>query len=177
MKHALTLLIVLSLFVTCQAQGALGITDLETRVLANADGRWFGRATVEQTVEGLIVLCYREASKHTGSDGVIHVRFSKDGGKSWSRPDHTLDGSPISGFPVSFEEDDAFEPYVYLAPNGRLILHVWRTTGRDHRRGKGTWQTDSMDNGRTWSKLRQVDFIGIEHDDRFRLKNQKDNQP
>ena len=166
LKHVFGLLIVLSLFVTCHAQDALKITGLETRVLAKADGRWFGRATVEQTVDGTIVLCYREAAKHTGSDGVIHVRFSKDGGHTWSAPDHTVDNSPIAGFPVSFEEDDAFEPYLYLAPNGRLILHVWRTTGRDHRLGKGTWQRDSSDNGRTWSKLRQVDFVGIEHDDR-----------
>ncbi len=166
LKHVFTLLIVLSPFVTCHAQDALTITGLETRVLAKANGRWFGRATVEQTVDGTIVLCYREASKHTGSDGVIHVRFSQDGGHTWSAPDHTVDNSPIAGFPVSFEDDDAFEPYLYLAPNGRLILHVWRTTGRDHRLGKGTWQRDSSDNGRTWSKLRQVDFIGIEHDDR-----------
>ena len=166
LKHVFTLLIVLSLFVTCHAQDALTITSLETRVLAKDDGRWFGRATVEQTVDGTIVLCYREASKHTGSDGVIHVRFSKDGGRTWSAPDHTVDNSPIAGFPVSFEGDDAFEPYLYLAPSRRLILHVWRTTGRDHRLGKGTWQTDSSDCGRTWSKLRQVDFVGIEHDDR-----------
>ena len=160
------LLVALSPCPSSDAEEELAITDLETRVLAKAEGRWFGRATVERTVDGRIVLCYREASKHTGSDGVIHVRFSKDGGKSWSRPDHTLDGSPIAGFPVSFEEDDAFEPYLYVAPNGRIILHVWRTTRRNHRLGKGTWQTDSSDNGRTWSTLRQVDFIGIEHDDR-----------
>ena len=56
----------------------LEIADLETRVIAKADGRWFGRATVERTAEGTLVLCYRGASRHTGADGVIHVRFSSD---------------------------------------------------------------------------------------------------
>jgi hypothetical protein len=37
MKHTLTLYIVLSLFVTCHAQDALKITDLETRVLGATD--------------------------------------------------------------------------------------------------------------------------------------------
>ena len=143
----------------------LQITDIETRVVAKAEGRWFGRATVERTAEGTLVLCYRGASKHTGSDGVIHMRFSSDGGQNWSEADHGLDGSPIAGFPISFDGDDAFEPYLYVAPDGRIILHIWRTTGRNHREGKGTWQTDSADGGQTWSKLRQVDFVGIENDD------------
>ena len=134
----------------------LEISDLETRVVAKADGRWFGRATVERTAEGTLVLCYRGASRHTGSDGVIHVRFSSDGGQNWSNADHATDGSPIAGFPISFEGDDAFEPYLYAAPNGKVILHVWRTTGPNHREGKGTWQTDSADGGQTWSKLRTL---------------------
>jgi photosystem II stability/assembly factor-like uncharacterized protein len=161
------LFVVIMLFAFSQTIVAqnVEITDLETRVIERAKGRWFGRATVEQTADGTLVLCYRGASRHTGSDGVIHVRFSKDGGQSWSRPDRTLDNTPISGFPISFGDDDAFEPYLYGAPDGRIILHVWRTEGLNHRQGKGTWQTHSSDNGRSWTELRQVDFDGISNDD------------
>ena len=85
---AITLLFMMSaIFVLPRSTIAqqLKIIDLETRALAKADARWFGRATMEQTADGTIVLCYREAARHTGSDGVIHVRFSSDGGQSWSR--------------------------------------------------------------------------------------------
>lgn len=51
---------------------------------------------------------------------MIHVRFSNDGDQNWSDADHALDGSPIAGFPISFEGDDAFEPYLYVAPSERL---------------------------------------------------------
>lgn len=142
-----------------------GVVDLETRVLESQQGRWFGRATLEKTHEGSFVLCYREAARHTACDGVVHVRFSDDGGQTWSRPDCGLDGSPIGGFPVSFGSDDAFEPYLYATPSGRIVLHVWRTNGRDHREGKGTWQSISSDAGRSWSEMRQVDFVGIKSDD------------
>jgi len=140
------------------------LQDLETTVLAKKTGRWFGRATVEKLGNGWFVLCYREAQRHTGSDGVIHIRFSGDGGCNWSQEDHHLDGSPLARFPVSFAPDDAFEPYLYVTPNGRIILHIWRTNGSNHRQGKGTWQTVSDDNGKTWSLPQQIDFQGIDND-------------
>lgn len=59
-------------------------------------------------------------SRRIEADGVIHVRFSNDGDQNWSDADHALDGSPIAGFPISFEGDDAFEPYLYVAPSERL---------------------------------------------------------
>jgi len=139
-------------------------TDVETTILVKKSGRWFGRATIEKLSNGWFVLCYREAKRHTGSDGVIHIRFSENGGCSWSQEDHHLDGTPLARFPVSFESDDAFEPYLYVAPNGRIILHIWRTNGGNHRKGKGTWQTVSDDNGKTWSPPQPVDFIGVTND-------------
>ena len=98
MKHTLTLITALLLASATVANGqSVEIADLETRVVAKEEGRWFGRATVERTGEGTLVLCYRGASRHTGADGVIHVRFSNDGGQNWSEADHALDGSPLHG--------------------------------------------------------------------------------
>ena len=96
MKILLTTLLLLPLSIPASGAAAgqsLEISDLETRVIAREEGRWFGRATVERTAAGALVLCYRGASRHTGSDGVIHVRFSNDGGQNWSDADHALDES------------------------------------------------------------------------------------
>lgn len=64
MKYILTFL---TLLIGSTAAGgqSLEMTDLETRVIAREEGRWFGRATVERTAEGTLVLCYRGASRRT----------------------------------------------------------------------------------------------------------------
>lgn len=140
---------------------------LETRILADKPDRWLGRAVVEKLPNGRMALAYREAGRHPGwVGGMVHIRFSDDGGQTWSAEDHNTDGSPLPGFPVTFSGDDAFEPYLYAAPNNDLILHIWRTNGTSHRHGKGTWQTVSSDGGNTWTEPAQVDFIGVDDDDR-----------
>jgi hypothetical protein len=63
MKHPVPLITALLLPSATVANGQLlEIADLETRVVAKDEGRWFGRVTVERTGDGTLVLCYRSAS-------------------------------------------------------------------------------------------------------------------
>lgn len=124
-----------------------------------------GRASME-VVNGATVLVYKSATTHSDNDGALHIRFSNDYGATWSDRDKTLAGAAVTNFPMNPSTltpgEDAGEPWLYIAPNGNLILHMWRadygvTTN-------GTYQSVSTDGGATWSVSAQVDFTGIADD-------------
>lgn len=115
---------------------------------------WWGRASiVRRSTDGVLVLAYQRATHHGINDGDgIHVRMSDDNGATWSDEDEDEAGNPISGTPVLptvSAGEDAGEPWMIEAPNGNLLMFMWRvdygvTVG-------GTWMSESADGGDTWS--------------------------
>lgn len=116
--------------------------------------------------DNVLVLCWRDGSAHAVNDGALHLMFSDDDGTTWTAEDTTLGGGAVSGFPMNptvSAGEDAGEPWLYVAPNGDLLLHMWRV---DYNVSNGgTWQTRSTDGGETWTTPTQVDFTGIAGDD------------
>jgi hypothetical protein len=134
-------------------------------VIAEQAGQWFGRASMKVR-SGVVVLVYREGSHHAVNDGELHIRFSEDYGTTWTAEDTFTNGSPVTGFPMNPSTltagEDAGEPWLYLADNGNLVLHMWRV---DYNvTTNGTYQSVSTDGGATWSSSAAVDFTGIADD-------------
>jgi len=159
--------------------GRYALADLETKVLAAKPGRYYGRCAIQELPDGSWFLVYHESGHHWAYEpkrpkpvlgGVLHARFSRDGGATWSKEDHCLDGTPVAGFPAfppgAEPDNNAFEPgepWAYLAPNGDLVVHSLKDNFNT-KRWDGTWQMRSSDGGKTWSALTKIDFDGIEND-------------
>lgn len=127
---------------------------------------WHARAAIKRRGDGVLVLVYYRSSNHSANDGALHIRFSADDGDSWTDEDTTLAGATVSGFPMNPSGagagEDAGEPWLYLADNGDLILHMWRV---DYGVSNGgTYQSVSTDGGESWSASALVDFGGIAGD-------------
>lgn len=106
-------------------------------------------------------MVYRSANQHTFGGGALHIRFSDDYGATWTAEDTDLDGDPVSGFPMGppvDTDEEAIEPWLYLAPSGRLILHMWRYSWPSV--SDGTYQSVSDNAGKTWSAAAAVTFTG-----------------
>lgn len=115
--------------------------------------------------DNVLLLAYKDASAHDVNDGALHLMFSDDDGTTWTDPDTALDAGAVSGFPMNptvSAGQDAGEPLLMEAPNGDLLLHMWRI---DYSVSQGgTWQSKSTDGGETWSVPTQIDFAGIGSD-------------
>lgn len=136
-----------------------------TKTIASVAGQWFGRASV-RIVNGIVVLAYYESSTHYVNDGELHIRFSDDYGATWSAEDTTLTGAPVTGFPMNPPDagagEDAGEPQLYIAPNGDLLIHMWRV---DYGvTANGSYQARSTDGGLTWSTPAAIAFGGTIQD-------------
>lgn len=110
------------------------------------------------------VLIYREAGSHTAPDSTFHIRFSDDYGATWSDRDKYLDSSAVTGFPFGDPADyvgleHVNEPYLYKAPNGNLILHMWRTESPAEA-DNTTYQSVSTDGGKSWSAAAAITLNG-----------------
>jgi hypothetical protein len=140
------------------------VTVDSTATVATATGRWFGRASIAVQDE-IVILAYREGSAHDVNDGELHIKFSDDYGATWSAEDTYLDGTAVTNFPMNptlGAGQDAGEPQLYIAPNGDLLIHMWRV---DYGVSQGgTYQSRSTDGGRTWSTPALIDFGGIASD-------------
>lgn len=151
---------------TKAAETTIGVSVASSVTIAEETNQWFGRAALERLDSGIWVLCYKEASAHAENDGALHIRFSDDNGATWSDEDKYLDDTAISGFPMNptgaGEDEDAGEPWLYVAPNGNLILHMWRVDYGVS--ANGTYQSISTDDGLTWSASAQINFTGIADD-------------
>lgn len=137
-----------------------------TDLVSPSSGEWYGRSALK-TVDGIKVWCYREGTGHSSDDGCIHIRFSDDEGATWSDPDKDLEGNAVTGFPA-FPPGSTYpafglepgEPWLYVAPNGDLLLHTWLVHyGMTH---LGSWQLRSTDGGLTWGEWEQINFVGLD---------------
>ena len=157
------------------AMHARGDVLLKVKEVSNIrptqDGRYFGRASLQVLDNGVWVMTYVNSEHHwKDPGGQIEVMFSGDEGRTWAPPNSYHDGKPVSGLPsaASPKESphDPVEPYIYLAPNGDLVIAAMDAIfppGRDKPRPGhgGMWITISPDGGRTWSKWRKAAFKGV----------------
>lgn len=136
-----------------------------TAIVATDSPNWYGRASMK-VVSGVVVLVYKKSSAHAVNDGALHIKFSNDYGATWTAEDTKIGGGAVSGFPMNPSTlsagEDAGEPWLMIAPNGDLVLHMWRvdysvTTN-------GTYQSISSDGGATWGTSTAIDFGGIVDD-------------
>ena len=113
---------------TTHARAEVRLTIKEvTTIRPTHDGRYFGRASLQVLANGVWVMTYIHSDHHWKChDGQIEVMFSADEGRTWAPPNTYLDGKPVSGLPsaASPKESphDPIEPYIYLAPNGDLVI-------------------------------------------------------
>lgn len=136
-------------------------TTLVTGTISGFD--WHGRASIKRRPSGDLVLAWRDGTAHNVNDGALHIKFSDDNGATWSDTDKTLAGAAVSGFPMNpttlTAGEDAGEPWLYNAPNGDLLLHMWRS---DYFvTANGTWQARSTDEGATWTVEGRVTFVDV----------------
>lgn len=121
---------------------------------------WWGRASMHRLPSGVIVLVYRRGTVHFVNDGALYIKFSDDDGATWTAENTKLGGGAVAGFPMNPSTlsagQDAGEPILYQAPNGDLILQMWRI---DYGVSMGgTWQSESSDGGESWTPSHLVDF-------------------
>ena len=108
------------------------------------------------------MLCWKDATGHAENDGALHIKFSDDDGATWTATDTKLGGGAVTGFPMNppvSGGQDAGEPWLYVADNGDLLLHMWRIDYGVS--AGGSYQSRSTDGGETWSAAAAVDFTGI----------------
>ena len=156
---------------TTHANAEVRLTIKEvTNIRPTHDGRYFGRASLRVLANGVWVMTYIHSDHHWKChDGQIEVMFSADEGRTWAPPNTYLDGKPVSGLPsaASPKESphDPIEPYIYLAPNGDLVIAtmdaVFPGQGKPRPGRGGTWITVSADDGRSWSEWSKVAFKGV----------------
>jgi hypothetical protein len=129
--------------------GSVAITTL----IAGGTNSWYGRASVEELPGHILCLVYYHASGHATNDGALHVRFSQTYGSTWTAEDTYIDGSAVANFPMNPSGatggQDAGEPWLMTAPNGDLLLHMWRV--KYNTSLGGTYQSRSTDGGKSWS--------------------------
>ena len=142
-----------------------------TTIRPTHDGRYFGRASLQVLANGMWVMTYVHSDHHwKDPGGQIEVMFSADEGRTWAPPNTYLDGKPVSGLPsaASPKESphDPVEPYIYLAPNGDLVIAamdaIFPPDEGEPRPGHGgMWITASSDDGRNWSEWSKARFRGV----------------
>lgn len=146
------------------------VEDVESKIIAVAPGRYYGRCALVETSSNppVWILFYHEASHHWQCrDGVMHIRFSRDYGETWSAEDRYLDDAPIRAFPAwppgaePDTPDYPGEPWAYTVPDGDVVLHTLNRRSAPSA-FNGTWQIRSSDGGRTWSDWSQLAIRGVE---------------
>ncbi len=133
-----------------------------------SSGDWHGRASVVTLPSGVVVLTYRSGTSHGINDGELHIKFSDDYGATWTAEDTKLGGGGVTGFPMyptggaPADDEGPGEPWLYIAPNGNLILHMWNADYSVN--CVGNWQSVSTDGGESWGATSQIDYSGIAGD-------------
>lgn len=136
------------------------VTSTVTLDAGSGADNWVARASIKRRPsDNALVMAYYKGEVHFTNAGALHIRFSDDDGATWTAEDTTLGGAAVTGFPMNptvSAGQDAGEPWLYVAPNGDLLLHMWRI---DYSVSMGgTWQSRSTDGGETWSTPAQVAF-------------------
>ncbi len=161
---ALCVFIAILAGLTADGRAEVRLTIKEVKAIRPThDGRYFGRPSLQVLADGIWVMAYIHSDHHWAChDGQIEVMFSADEGRTWTPPNTCVGGKPVSGLPsaASPKEStyDPGEPYIYLAPNGDLIITAMDVTtpspamkGRPLHLNGCSWITVSSDDGRTWS--------------------------
>ena len=143
-----------------------------TTIRPTHDGRYFGRASLQVAANGMWVMTHVHSNHHwKDPGGQIEVMFSADEGRTWAPPNTYPDGKPVSGLPSApspkESPHDPVEPYIYLAPNGDLVISAMdaifppdeKVTPRPGH--GGMWITVSADHGRNWSTWSKAKFRGV----------------
>lgn len=122
---------------------------------------WYGRTSMK-VKDGITIMAYREADFHHVNDfDQIMVMFSEDYGETWTEPNVYIDDDPVTGMPSfpdagAADPEGAGEPWLYLMPNGDLVIHMWKS---DYGvTNNGTYQIRSTDGGKTWSSPALISF-------------------
>lgn len=123
---------------------------------------WYGRTSMK-VWKGITVMSYRRALTHNDNDyDEICIKFSTDYGDTWTEENTYLDGTKVVGMP-SWPDSGGYadargpgEPWLYLMPNGDLVIHMWLS---DYGvTNSGTYQIRSTDGGKTWNSPALVSF-------------------
>ena len=136
---------------------------------AGQTARWYGRAHGKTLSNGVQVCVYANAASHIDTIySVLMIRFSNDNGTTWTDENTDLDGNPVSGFPMHpigagvGDANGAGEPYLFLCPNGDLVVSMWNVDYGSS--NLGTYISRSTNGGKSWTTPTQVDFLGVSND-------------
>lgn len=144
------------------------LDDIEMTIIeAEADAH-VSRNAIKVLDDGTWVLLYNKANNHMGSEwSHVNLRLSTDHGRTWTKENHHLDGTPMDGVPRGNPDNfSTSDPWLYLAPNGDLVIHFWRIRWKGSI-CMGTWAISSSDAGKTWSAPEQVHVAGVPDDSVF----------
>jgi len=158
----------IAVLTTAAAVAEVRLEVKEVRTLLAAEGRYFGRASLQILPQGIWVMTYIHSGHHWANhDGQIGVLFSTDEGRTWSEPNTLPDGSAVTGLPSAPSPPespyDPIEPYIYLAPSGELVITAMNVRHHSPPRHQDgcAWITVSADGGRTWDAWRKVAFTNL----------------
>lgn len=137
----------------------------------NASGTdWFARPAVEVLDDDTTVMVYYGGTGHADNVGALHIKFSDDYGATWTAEDTNLSGGAVTGFPMNPPAElidagqDSNEPWLYIAPNGDLLVHMWAVQWSTSNWG-GSFQSRSTDGGLTWSTPIATPITGFADND------------
>lgn len=133
--------------------------DTTTTLGSGGGDDWWGRCSIKRRPsDNALVMIYYRATGHSDNGGDLHIKFSDDDGATWSTEDQTLAAAAVSGFPMNPPNlsgvQDAGEPWLYVCPNGDLLLHMWKVDYGGS--NVGSWQSRSTDGGESWSTPTQI---------------------
>jgi hypothetical protein len=133
--------------------------DATTTLGTGGTDDWWGRCSIKRRPsDNALVMAYYRATGHSVNGGDLHIKFSDDDGATWTAEDTKLGGGAVSGFPMNPPSlsgvQDAGEPWLYVCPNGDLLIHMWKVDyGASN---AGSWQSRSSDGGASWSTPTQI---------------------
>lgn len=137
------------------------VTVSTTTTLGSGGGAdWWGRCSIKRRPsDNALVMAYYRSTGHANNDGNVHIKMSDDDGATWTAEDTDLDGNPIADITPSYRtgSQDAGEPWLYVCPNGDLIIHTWVVDYGTS--GQGTCQFRSTDGGTTWNEEGPVSWV------------------
>jgi hypothetical protein len=151
-------------------QGSPLITVNATSVLEQSDessggnGGWYGRCSIYERPDGIIVRTYREGeAHHLNLYDRIHIKFSADYGQTWSEQNKYLNGTSVTGFPMwpttgvyAVDAKGGVHGLLVGCPNGDILVFMWCSDYAGD--NDGTHMSRSTDGGLTWSTPAKITY-------------------